>query len=117
MAEPVDDRHGREPSGTAETKAADESDAPRDQSPVAEYLESLHPSGRRSMRRVLDRAVAIFTDGAVTEATAFDWSQIDLQQVESCARHWSTAAPQPAPSTTCSQGSGVRCAQHGATGW
>ena len=34
------------------------------------------------MRHALARAVAIFTDGAVTDATAFDWSQIDLQQVQ-----------------------------------
>ena len=76
------DRHGSEPSGAAETKAADESDAPRDPNPAAEYLESLHPSVRRSMRRALDRAIAIFTDGAVTKATAFDWSQIDRLQIE-----------------------------------
>ncbi len=66
--------------------AADESVAHSDiapvQNPAAICLERLHPSGRRSLRRVLDRAVAIFTDGAVTDATAFDWSQIDLQQVE-----------------------------------
>ena len=57
-------------------------DAPRDPNPAAEYLESLHPSVRRSMRRALDRAIAIFTDGAVTKATAFDWSQIDRLQIE-----------------------------------
>ena len=34
------------------------------------------------MRRELDRAVAIFTDEAITDATVFDWSQIDLQQVQ-----------------------------------
>ena len=49
--------------------------------PAAVYLDRLHPSGSRSMRRALDRAVAFFTDGAVTDATAFDWSQIHLQQV------------------------------------
>ena len=67
-------------------KAADESAAPSDAAPVpnpaAEYLASLHPSGRRSMRRELDRAVAIFTDEAVTDATTFDWSQISRRQVE-----------------------------------
>ena len=63
-------------------KAADESDAPSDQNPAAVYLDRLHPSGSRSMRRELDRAVAIFTDEAITDATAFDWSQIDLQQVQ-----------------------------------
>ena len=34
------------------------------------------------MRRELDRAVAIFTDEAVTDAMAFDWSQISRRQVE-----------------------------------
>ena len=63
-------------------KAADESDAPSDQNPAAVYLDGLLPSGSRSMRRELDRAVAIFTDEAITDATAFDWSQIDLQQVK-----------------------------------
>ena len=63
-------------------KAADESDAPSDQNPAAVYLDGLLPSGSRSMRRELDRAVAIFTDEAITDATVFDWSQIDLQQVQ-----------------------------------
>ena len=67
-------------------KAADESVASSDtapvQNPAAAYLERLHPSGRRSMRRELDRVVAVFTDEAITDATAFDWSQIDLQQVQ-----------------------------------
>ena len=67
-------------------KASDESVARSDtapvQSPAAKYLECLHPSRRRSMRRVLDRVVAVFTDEAVKDATAFDWSQIDLQQVQ-----------------------------------
>ena len=67
-------------------KAADESVAPSDpapvQNPAGVYLDRLLPSGRRSMRRVLDRAVAIFTDEAVKDATAFDWSQIDLPQVQ-----------------------------------
>ena len=66
--------------------AADESVAPSDTAPVpnpaAVYLDRLHPSGRRSMRRELDCAVAIFTDEAVTDAMAFDWSLINLQQVE-----------------------------------
>ena len=63
---------------------ADESGARSDQkkNPAAAYLDRLYPSGRRSMRRVLDRAVAVFTDEAVKDATAFDWSQIDLQQVK-----------------------------------
>ena len=67
-------------------KAADESVAPSDtapvQNPAAVYLDRLHPSGRRSMRRELDCAVAIFTDEAVTDATEFDWSQISLTQVQ-----------------------------------
>ena len=67
-------------------KDADESVAPSDtapvQNPAAVYLDRLHPSGRRSMRRELDRAVAIFTDEAVTDATAFDWSRISRRQVE-----------------------------------
>ena len=66
--------------------AAEESVAPNAtapvQNPAAVYLDRLHPSGRRSMRRELDCAVAIFTDEVVTDATAFDWSQIDLQQVK-----------------------------------
>ena len=66
--------------------AADESVAPSDtapvQNPAAVYLDRLHPSGRRSMRRELDCAVAIFTDEAVTDAMAFDWSQISRRQVE-----------------------------------
>ena len=70
-------------SGAAEMKAADESVAPSDTAPVpnpaAVYLDRLHPSGRRSMRRELNRAVAIFTDETVKDATAFDWSQIDRQ--------------------------------------
>ena len=37
------------------------------------------------MRRELDCAVAIFTDQAVTDATAFDWSRIDRQQVKRAA--------------------------------
>ena len=52
-------------------KAADESIAPSDTSPVqnpaAVYLDRLHPSGRRSIRRELDRAVAIFTDEAASQ--------------------------------------------------
>ena len=52
------------------------------QNPAAVYLDRLHPSGRRSMRRELDCAVAIFTDEAVTDAMAFDWSQISRRQVE-----------------------------------
>ena len=67
-------------------KAADESVAPSDtapvQNPAAVFLDRLHPSGRRSMRRELDCAVAIFTDEAVTDAMAFDWSQISRRQVE-----------------------------------
>lgn len=67
-------------------KAADESVASSDnapvQNPAAVYLDRLHPSGRRSMRRELDCAVAIFTDEAVTDAMAFDWSQISRRQVE-----------------------------------
>ena len=67
-------------------KAADESVAPSDtapvQNPAAVYLDRLHPSGRLSMQRELDCAVATFTDDAVTDATAFDWSQIDVQQVQ-----------------------------------
>ena len=63
-------------------KATDESDAPTDQNPAAVYLDGLLPSGSRSMRRELDRAVAIFTDEAITDATVFDWSQIDRQQVQ-----------------------------------
>ncbi len=63
-------------------KAADESDAPSDQNPAAVYLDGLLPSGRRSMRRELARVVAIFTDQAGTDATAFDWSQISRLQVE-----------------------------------
>ena len=66
-------------------KAAGESVASSDtapvQNPAAVYLHRLHPSGRRSMRRELDCAVAIFTDEAVTDATAFDWSQISRRQV------------------------------------
>ena len=63
---------------TVAEPGADESVARSDQkkNPAGAYLERLHPSGRRSMRRVLDRAVAIL------DATAFDWSQIDLQQVK-----------------------------------
>ena len=83
MVEPVDDRHGSEPSGAAETKAAAEEVAASDQkNPADIYLDRLSPSGSGSMHRELDRAVEIFTDGAVTDATAFDWSQIDLQQVK-----------------------------------
>ena len=71
--------------GAAEMKAADESVAPSDtapvQNPAAVYLDRLHPSGSLSMRRELDCAVAIFTDEAVTDATAFDWSQISRRQV------------------------------------
>ena len=67
-------------------KAADESVAPSDtppvQNPAAVYLDRLHPSRRRSMRRALDSAVAIFTDETVKDATAFDWSQITRRQVE-----------------------------------
>ena len=67
-------------------KATDESAVPSDttrvQNPAAVYLDGLLPSGSRSMRRELDRAVAIFTDEAITDATAFDWSQIDRQQVQ-----------------------------------
>ena len=66
-------------------RAADESVAPSDTAPVpnpaAVYLDRLHPSGRRSMRRELDCAVAIFTDEAVTDATAFDWSQTSRRKV------------------------------------
>ena len=67
-------------------KALDESVPPNDtapvQNPAAVYLDRLHPSGRRSMRRELDCAVAIFTDEVVKDAMAFDWSQISRQQVE-----------------------------------
>ena len=68
-------------------KAADESVAPGDtaqekENPAAKYLASLNPSGRRSMRRALDSAVAIFTDKAITDAMAFDWSQIGRRQVQ-----------------------------------
>ena len=63
-------------------KAADESDAPSDQNPAAVYLDGLLPSGSRSMRRELDRAVAIFTEGEIKDATTFDWSLIDQQQVQ-----------------------------------
>jgi len=66
--------------GTAESGA--HSDTAPVQNPAAVYLGSLHRSGRRSMRRELDGAVAIFTDGGVTDATAYDWSQIDQQHVE-----------------------------------
>ncbi len=56
-------------------KVADESVATSDTAPVqnsaAVYLDRLHPSGRGSMRRELDCAVAIFTDQAVTDAMAF----------------------------------------------
>ena len=59
--------------------------APSDPTPVpnpaAAYLDRLQSSGRRSMRRALDCAVAIFTDDAVTDAMAFDWSQISRRQV------------------------------------
>ena len=33
------------------------------------------------MHRALNRAVAIFTDQGTTDATAFDWSQINVEQV------------------------------------
>ena len=69
-----------------EMKAVDTSVAPSDTAPVpnpaAVYLDRLHPSGRRSMRRALDCAVAIFTDEKVTDATEFDWSEINQKQVQ-----------------------------------
>jgi len=61
--------------GTAESVA--HSDTAPVQNPADVYLGSLHPSGRRGMRRELDCAVSILTDGGVTDATAYDWSQID----------------------------------------
>ena len=64
---------------TAAEDSVARSDTAPVQNPAAVYLDRLHPSGRRSMRRELDCAVAIFSDEAVTDATAFDWSQIDRQ--------------------------------------
>ena len=68
-------------------KAADEPVAPSGtapvQSPAVVYLDHLHACGRRSMRRAPDSAVAVFADEAVTDAMAFDWSQIGRRQVQS----------------------------------
>ena len=94
--------------------AAEESVAPNDSAPVpnpaAAYLDRLHPSGRRSMRRALDGAVAIFADGNVTDATAFDWSQISQEQVEKLR---SVMVGRGASASTVNQmlsGSGAQCA-------
>ena len=50
--------------------------------PAAVYLDTLRPSGRHNIRGSLDRAVAIFTDDAVTDAESFDWSQVGPQHVD-----------------------------------
>lgn len=44
--------------------------------PVAVYLDTLQPSGRRNIYGSLNRTVAIFTDDAVTDAVAFDWALV-----------------------------------------
>ena len=69
------------------------------------------------MRRELDRAVAIFADEAITDATALDWSQIDLQQVQKLR---SVMVDRNAAAGIVNHmllGFGARCAQHGTTGW
>ena len=68
-------------------KAADESVAPSDTRasdripPPFISTASTRPGAAACAGR-LDCAVTIFTDEAVTDATAFDWSQINLQQVQ-----------------------------------
>ena len=67
------------PDGAAEA-GAPSADAPaQKKNPIAVYLASLH---RLSMRRALDRAVAFFTDHDGTDAMGFDWSQINVEQVQ-----------------------------------
>jgi len=54
--------------------------------PAVVYLESLHSSGYRGMLRALNCAVSIFTDGNVTDARQFDWSQMSTRHLETlCA--------------------------------
>jgi len=65
------------------------SDTASVQKPAVVYLESLHSSsGGRGLLRALNCAVSMFTDGNVTDAREFDWSQMSPRYLESCVRSW-----------------------------
>ena len=58
------------------------SGAKAEQNPAAAYLDTQRPPGLRNMRSALNRAVKTFTEGRVTDALEFDWSQVDASLVE-----------------------------------
>ena len=77
-----------------------------DRNPAAVYLAG-KPSatGRRGLKRSLDRAAELLTSGRTKDAMAVDWTEVRYQHVPRWRTFAGTSLP---PSTTCWQPSAVR---------